>query len=422
MIGARTEFREVGPDSAWLTEIVDLWAVAFPTVGLASREVRDAYEERTRARLRAENVRCVAVLHDGHVVGAMLVHHFLANFRGQDASFSGAGGIAVSPEFRGTGIGSGLVRHLFGLTLDTGGIFTSLYPFRYEFYRRYGFGYGTPTQRYRLSAAQLRPYNGESKVRVLRVTDVDVLAQHLERMRKAVHGLYSRHRNALSRQLSDLSLRLVAVDRDGSLRASMLTSAPLGEAASINSKALVVRDLLCEDDDARAALFGYLRNQREQYPRVALETQEDALYCASEDPRDDSNETLGPRTAHRIAETGLGIMYRLVDVDAAFSHLSNTSQAPITLRLQIRAADLHGLEDDRTYIFFPHLPPLRSDLAAADAALSIGLHDLGSVLMGSLRIRDLTRWQLASVTPTTEHARVDALFACESPPVCTARF
>jgi len=66
--------------------------------------------------------------------------------------------------------------------------------------------------------------------------------------------------------------------------------------------------------------------------------------------------------------------------------------------------------------------PRRDDGATPDGTLSIGIHDLSSLIVGSLRLTDLVRHRLASLEPRDMLAPVDAAFASPQPPFCATRF
>jgi hypothetical protein len=188
-----------------------------------------------------------------------------------------------------------------------------------------------------------------------------------------------------------------------------------------NRDELIVRDLAYEDDANLAALLGYLRSQRDQFARVAIESQDAALYLAAADPRDGSDVAVAPPASHRVAETGLGIMYRILDVERALAHVPATT-APFALRLDVDDAFQPAVGGTRTFRFGPQGAPRRDDTAVPDATLAIGVHDLASVVLGSLRVRDVVRHRLATVEPAGALDLVDAAFRADQPPYCTTRF
>ena len=120
--------------------------------------------------------------------------------------------------------------------------------------------------RYRFAPAALRARDAAGRIRILGEDDVDEVIACYERMRSATHGLMTRLRESVLRSLRDRELRIVAVERDGTLRGFMQTRARLPANDELrNRDELAVRDLLAEDDEARAALIRYLRSQSDQF-------------------------------------------------------------------------------------------------------------------------------------------------------------
>lgn len=359
---------------------------------------------------------------DGRLVGAMRLHDYEMNVRGRDAATGGVGSVAVSLAHKRQGIARAMIAWYLDHYRRTGAPFAVLHAFRPDFYRALGFGYGTPVHRYRFAPAGLRGDGARGTIRLLGEDDLDALRACYERVRAVTNGLIAKHRVPTQRGLADPALRYVAVEADGLVRGFMQTSVNVGGDDIRNRDELVVRELTFEDDAHLAALLGYLRAQQDQFARVAIESQDDALYLAAADPRDGSDEAVAPPAAHRIATTGLGIMYRILDVEAAFAHLP-PSAAPFTLSVDVQDAFVPRIGGSRTFRFGPGAAPrLAQTSAAADATLSIGIADLSSVVLGSLRLRDVVRHRLASVEPREQLDLVDAAFAAPQPPFCTTRF
>jgi predicted acetyltransferase len=300
--------------------------------------------------------------------------------------------------------------------------FAILWPFRTDFYRAIGFGYGTPAHRYRFAPATLRDDGARGTIREVRAADADAVIACYERVRARTNGLAAFQRWRLERLLDDAALRYVAVEDGGEIRAFMQTSTvtPDDDLARGRDE-LLVRDVISEDPPYRAALFRYLRSQQDQFARVMIESQDGALYLSSTDPRDGSEESVAPPTGHRIARTGQGMMYRIVDMASAFAHLTERA-SPFVLRVDVDDPFFAPTNGTWTFRFETTGGAAPAGGASADATLRIGIADLASVVMGSLRLRDLVRNGLAAVEPRAMADRVDAAFRADDPPVCITRF
>ncbi len=410
------ELRELAP------AIARIHADAYPILRLTTADALSAYTARLQFAADEEGTQWAVAERDGELAGLMLLHDYTMNVHGTDAFTGGVGALAVALPHRKRGIARAMIARYLAMYRERGAAFAALYPFRLDFYRALGFGYGAPTYRYSFVPATLRASSGTERVRLLREDDLGALAACYERVRIATHGLMTRPRSSWLRTLSNLELRVAGVERDGTLRGFMQTSVQLPADASLrNRDEIVVRDMLAEDAGALAALVRYLRAQSDQYARVSIESGDPSLFLESSDPRDASLVAIAPPAVHRYAEAGLGVMYRIVDVDAALGCVPASYDA-FTLRIDVRDDLMPEIAGARTLRFGGGTRARRDDAAAPDATIAIGIADLSSVVMGALRLRDVVRHGLATLEPASRLAEVDRAFRADVPPQCATRF
>lgn len=427
------EIRVLAPSGeapALFAALARLLADAYPIMRVTTADGVAAMAGRLAEYAGDPDTRFVVAERDGALVGAMRLHDYTMNVRGRDALTGGVGAVAVSRTAKRQGIARALIAWYLDHFRARGAPFAALHPFRLDFYRALGFGYGTPVHRFRFAPGTLRDDGARGTIRALEPGDLDALLACYERVRANTNGLIAKHRLVTERALAshgasaDAAARYVAVEHDGALRGFMQTSVVVGSGPRDelrNRDELVVRDLAYEDDAYLPALLGYLRAQRDQFGAVVIESQDAALYLASADPRDGSDVSVAPPAAHRVAETGLGIMYRILDVDAALGYLP-AAAAPLALRIDAEDALMPANASARTFRFGPHGAPRRDDAAPPDATLALGIADLASIVLGSLTVRDAVRHRVAALEPRSALARVDAAFRTEQPPYCTTRF
>ena len=424
-LAQRLEIRPLGahgepPET--FAALARLFADAYPIMRLTSPEALADYAERLRLGA-APGTSNVVAERDGAVVGAMRLYDYQMNVHGRDALAGGVGSVAVGLAHKRQGIARALIAWYLEHYRRRGAAFAILHPFRLDFYRALGFGYGTPVHRFRFAPSVLRNGAARGTVRLLGPSDYDVFCACYERVRAATHGLIARHRAPTERALADAELRYVAVEHDGAVHGFMQTSVINAPDDRLrNRDELLVRDLAYEDETYLAALLGYLRSQRDQFARIVIESQDPALYLAASDPRDGSDEAVAPPATHRVATTGLGMMYRILDVEAAFAHLPPASRS-FTLTVVADDPFVPAIGGTRTFRFGPGGAP--QSIAASgvpDATLTIGIADLASVVMGSLRLDDVVRLGLANLGPRTQLGLVDGAFRAPRPPQSMTRF
>jgi predicted N-acetyltransferase YhbS len=416
-----------GEDEAIFPALSRLLADAYPVMRVTTAEALAKHTDALKEVAAHPGTAIVVAERDGALVGVMRLYDYQMNVRGLDALAGGVGAVAVSRAHKRQGIARAMIAWYLDAYRRRGAPFAVLHPFRLDFYRALGFGYGTPVRRYRVAPATLRDDGARGTIKFLGESDLDALLACYERVRRNTNGLIAKHRAPAARALGDAAIRHVAVEEDGEVRGFMQTSVLVAGVSAggdelRNRDELIVRELTYEDERHLAALLVHLRAQQDQFARIVFETQDEAFYLAATDPRDGSDLAVAPPASHRVAETGLGVMYRILDVEAALAHLP-AAAAPLTLRLDIEDGFFPQTGGTRTFRFGPHGAPRPDDAGTPpDATLSIGIADLSSVVMGSLRLRDVVRHRLATLEPRAKLGLVDAAFRADQPPICTTRF
>jgi predicted acetyltransferase len=410
-----------GEDPATIAELARLMADAYPVMGVSTSDALESYTDRLAELMRDDDPVWVVARRDGVLAGTMRLYDYQMNVRGRDALTGGVGSVAVARTHKRQGIARALITWYLDHYRDRGAAFAALHPFRLDFYRALGFGHGTPVHRFSFAPETLRDDGARGVVRALGEHDLDALLACYERVRSTTNGLIAKHRGVTERTLADAALRYVGVEDAGVLRAFMQTTAIAADPELRNRDELVVRDLAYEDERSLAALLGYLRAQRDQFARVTIESQDAAFYLAATDPRDGSDVAVAPPAAHRVAETGLGIMYRIVDVERALAHVPGSAPS-FAVRLVVDDPFFAATAGTWTFRFGSQGAARCDDAANPDATVTVGAHDLASVVLGSLRVADLVRHRLATVEPIGALQLVDAAFRADQPPYCTTRF
>lgn len=113
------------------------------------------------ARVFIKDGRYVGVADGDEVVAAARFWAFEQWWSGRRVPVAGVAGVVVSPEYRGRGVGSKLMRGLLQRAADKGFPLTALYPATTVIYRHLGYEFGGGRYRFSFPAADLRALGGK---------------------------------------------------------------------------------------------------------------------------------------------------------------------------------------------------------------------------------------------------------------------
>ncbi|TDO48522.1 putative acetyltransferase [Kribbella sp. VKM Ac-2527] len=139
-----------------LDDVIRVRTRAFGPLASGDREqwVKDA-------KVFLADGRYVGVVAGDEVVAAARIWDFRQWWGGRQVPMAGIAGVVVSPEYRGRGVGSMLMRGVLKRGLDKGFPISALYPATTVIYRHLGYEFGGGRYRFSFRAADLRGLGGK---------------------------------------------------------------------------------------------------------------------------------------------------------------------------------------------------------------------------------------------------------------------
>jgi predicted acetyltransferase len=409
-----TELRIVTPDDAAMAAIADLLIDAYTLISGDTREKREHYVRRLRERTAEPGMMRIAAYRDGMLAGTMAWYDFTMRLRTRDVFAGGIGAVAVAFEARRRGVARELVQAFVEAYAARGAALALLHPFRHDFYRNKGFGYGTKMNRYRFAPEALPGSGRADRVRVARGEDDAAVAACYERVRAVTNGLIATSVAEFRERLDDLGQRVfVYADDAGTVRGYALARPVFDEARSVPE--LRVYEPICEEPAALAALLAFFRGLGDQFRTIIVVTQDETLYFVSSDPRSGEARPLHPPAYHETNAQGSGVMYRVLDIPAALAAAGIAAYAGQGARATVTVAD--AILGERSLPFEAQIPGLERDVAVA-----LDVADFSSLVVGSVRLRALHAYSLAHVSDPAALPALDAAFAADLAPRCTTAF
>ncbi|WP_148415175.1 enhanced intracellular survival protein Eis [Haloferax sp. KTX1] len=350
----------------------------------------DAPRDAPVGDLDAASLRAVCAFYD-----------FTARVRGEWHPLPGVSAVASPPEARRRGHIAAMLDDLLAEFRDTGRYLSALWPFKYAFYRRFGWATANNYAKTTVPPDELAAVAADPDGEFVRL-DADDWAR--------VEGVYAAAATAdlaVNRSEGWIRHRLFrgwdddpfvyGWERDGDLRGYVVYDVT----GDWESRTLTVAELVAVDADARAQLLRFLRDHDSQVDEVVLSSEH-----ASTRLIDDLTD---PRAA--TVEIKPGPMVRIVDVSAALEAVSLPADTVCDLVLAV--------EDDRCdWNDGPFglavadgeasVEPVGDDIAP-DATVEIGA--LSQLLVGARSVEALARTEHLAVADGRAADALDAVFS-----------
>ena len=398
--------------------LVALWADAYPG---AKIEDRARFKERLlKVQQEDPTTNFYGLFREGHLLGIMCLYDFVSNFLGARVPTGGVGQIAVHLAHKKEHVAKEMVDYFLHHYRDRGAPLAALYPFRPDFYRAMGFGYGTKMNQYRLKPAALPKGPSKAHVRYLTEADKPALAACYQRVAEHTHGMMDKTERELRRLFANPEQRLVGCELDGEIRGYVAFGFEQGETFITND--LHIREFIYETREALAELLTFLHTQADQIRHIYVETQDEDWHFLPLDPRNDSGRLI-PDVYHETNAQGVGLMYRVLDVAAMFDRLTGRDFGGQTCTLKLTVADSFMPENAGSLLLrFEAGQVQRLDGGPHDVQVRLDIAEFSSLLAGAVRFSSLYRYGLVAISDEAWIDTIERLFAVAQKPVCTTSF
>jgi predicted acetyltransferase len=414
--------RPFGIDDPRLDRLIDIWTRAYTAMNAFTPDARQQYIASIREYLDDEpGVTLWAAERDGAFVGAMRLHDFTMRIRSAEGLVGGVGMVGVDLLHKKEGVARDLIAAYLSHYRERGATMAILHPFRPDFYRRMGFGYGTKMNQYRLAPTTLTAHVERTRVRALGPTDTDALLACYDRVQARTNGLIRKTRQRIVRALGNQAKPTVGYAEGDTLRGFLTFGFRAGQAMNTND--LIVSEMIYETPAALAGLLAFLQSQADQFATVVLPTQEEDFHFLPSDPRNGTGNIIHPPAYHETNTQGHGVMYRVIDTPGVFALLRDHDFGgqSCTLRLTIEDSFFPANAGTTTIRFTNGYPEVVATAAEA-IDLTLDVSDFSALLIGSVRFRTLHMHGRARVADPAQVATIDRLFLADAPPICTTGF
>jgi predicted acetyltransferase len=409
-------------------------ANAYPSMQDSPAE-RQHMRERWIAQKADPSVRLYGAFREGLLQGGMQLYDFSMTMGTIQVPVGGVGMVAVDLMHKKEHVARDLMAFFLNHYRARGMPLALLYPFRPDFYKQMGFGYGNKMSEYRVHPAALPKGGSKEHLVFLDTGDSDQLLDYYNSYQSRTHGMLRRSTLEIARKFANPLTHIVGYRRDGRLHGYLQYRFRSTSDHNILLNNLEVSECLYDTPEVLADLLTFLQSQADQIRSVVFWTQEDDFHYLLLDPRNGS-DYLMPHIYHESNTQGVGLMYRVLDTVALLRFLdqSRYTVEDQTGSLYIEVADTFLPENSGLVVAqFDHGRIQSVERATTGSAsmpdtvgkpisISLDIADFSSLVLGVVGFKSLYAYGLVKLSDPSSLDRVHRLFQTPAKPRCVTAF
>jgi len=358
---------------------------------------------------------------DDTLVGGFSIWDFEMNMRQSMIKAGGIGGVAVDLCHKKEKVCREIMRYFIKTLREKGANIALLYPFDSSFYNRMGFGFGTLLQQLRVKPDALISGTSKAHIKRLSVDDAEMMTDFYNTHVKSTHGLIAKRPEEFAKSLKSPANKIFAYVDNG-IRGYVFFQFRKSNADSWLINDMFIGELMFDSPDVFMELMAFVKSQGDQVRYVIVNTQDEGFINTISDPRNHTEQILFS-AYQEVAKTGLGIMYRICDVEAFFADISGCGFGDLNMTLQVNVNDSFVDDNNRPFLlkFSDGLCRLAADIIP-DAELCIDIAELSSIVMGSVNLKSLVKYGKVKLSDVSYLDVLSRAFALDEKPVCLTYF
>lgn len=404
-----------------LDEFIRIGTNAYPGVYNHSPDVQERIKKNiTKTQLEDESADYYGIFRDNKLVGGMRLHHFAANVLSSKVSVGGIGSVAVDLLHKKEQVAKEMLEYFLRHFREKQVSLVALYPFRPDFYRQMGFGYGTKMNQYKVKPQGFRKdlLSRKNYIQYLTLEHKDLVVECYQRYAVKTHGMMDKTAFGAEALFTNPNQLMVGYVQDGRVEGYLSFSFKRESETNFVFNDIHVKEFVYESKEALSQLLTFLHSQADQFNRIVINTHDEHFHFLLNDPCNGTNELI-PIVHHESHTSGVGIMYRVVDV-ARFFEEHQFGMVDCTVKFTIKDSFLP--ENEQT-IVAQFIDGKATEVKGSfDVEVTIDISDFSSVVMCATDMNSLYRYGALEISDETYLKTLHVLFKTHEKPICMTAF
>ncbi|WP_053365961.1 GNAT family N-acetyltransferase [Bacillus sp. FJAT-27245] len=404
-------------------EFANIAIQAFP----ANKENTPEFKEKLASNLRrvheeSGTIDFYGLFRNGKLVGGMRLHSFEMNLYGKIVLVGGVGLVAVDLLHKKEKVAKDLISYFISHFRNEGASIAMLYPFRPDFYKKMGFGYGTKMNQYRIKPDSFPPGGSKEGLAMLREADKEKIRECYNRSATKTHGMILKTAYDTDALFKNPENRILGVFNGGELNGYIVYGFEQADKQNFLRNNLVVREFIYETPEALASLAKFLNSQSDQIERIILNTQDDSLEFLLGDARDGSDYLI-PSVFHETNRAGIGLMYKIIDIEKIIGDLDSRVFGNVTTSFTIIVHDsFDSVEPTKIDVRLDGGKLSKGNAEDTQFEMELDIAEFSSLMVGAVGFRKLHRFGRLKLSKPEFAPLMEKAFRGDEKPICTTPF
>lgn len=407
-----------------LKEFVEIVINAYPG---AMKDRTPEFKEKLLSRMidRQSNdpsIDFYGLFREKQLLGGMRIHYYQMNLFSKIIVVGGVGQVAVDLLHKKEKVAKELIEAFLTMFLEKGVNMVALYPFRPDFYKKMGFGYGPKIHQFQFKPGSFPMSKSKFGLKYLTSADKEKVKHCYTRYVKNTHGMFIKTEVELDAMFSNPDNTLIGFEEGSQMSGYILFSFAKKSETNFVHNDLIIKEFIYESPEALLQLSNFLHTQADQVNRVVWNTQEENAHFFIQDPRNGSNHLI-PSVYHESNTSGVGLMYRIINVKGIFEELEEHNFNHVNTRLKLDIKDTFLPQNNQKHILHVNDGWMKLvENGDYDLELSMDISDFSSLLMGVVTFKELYFFGKATLSHPDDWMKMNQLFAVLEKPRCITAF
>ncbi|MBS4172170.1 GNAT family N-acetyltransferase [Bacillus sp. FJAT-49736] len=402
---------------------VDIVINAYPGVMENTLEAKNGLINKlTEIQEKDDSINFYGLFRDNTLLGGMRIHYYRMNFYSSFIEVGGLGLVAVDLLHKKEKVAKELVEFYIQHIKQRGSSLALLYPFRPQFYKKMGFGYGTKMNEYIIKPHSFPAGTDKKGLFFADLSHKRLIKDCYERKVRSQHGMISKTESELDLMFRNPNHRLIGFMHNKKVEGYLLFTVKRDPSNFLKND-LVVKELVYENPLALSKLSSFINSQADQFNNVILQTQDNYLEYFVCDPTNGTGNLI-PSVYHETNKSGTGLMYRIIDIENVIKHyfMNNTQKLSITVKINI--VDTFLMEQNRSIILTLNEGELVTcvDNERIDVEIELDISDFSSLLVGACQFKKLYEFGKLKISNIEYMDTLESLFFQQGAPICITAF